>query len=118
LVEDSLERLTERLREQVLGKRDWPAGEKDKVGEKLRPRAEQEVRLAFLLRAVAQTEKIEVNQQDMEAEKAELLKSAQSEEDRQALARHFEENTEAIKAALLDRKVVNFLKSSAAVTEA
>lgn len=119
LVEHALARMLERLRREVLGpRRDWPESERAKLLEQLRPRAEDETRMYYLLRAVAQAEKIEVAPQDLEAERAAALRESRSPEDRAKLEKFLEESKEQLSDALLERKVMKFLRDSAVVAEA
>ena len=119
LVSHETERLLERLRTQLLGaRRDWPEGEKDKLREKLKPKAEDDIRLSYLLQAIADAEKIEVTDADLDAEKARNLESAQDEDEKKQVQELFEERGEAVKGMLRERKVMELLKNSAAVTEA
>ncbi|MBI3547646.1 MAG: trigger factor [Elusimicrobia bacterium] len=119
LVDSTLERMMDRLRRQVMGpKRDWPQGEREKVAEKLRPKAEDEVRLSYLLRAIADAEKITVTDQDHDAEKARSLEGAENDEQKANVARFFDEQRDQVAAMLLERKTVDFLKKSAAIKDA
>jgi trigger factor len=111
--------LLERLRNQVLGpRREWPEGEKDKLREKFKPKAEDDIRLSYLLHAIAEAEKIEVTAQELEAEKTRSVESAQDEAEKQQVLKLFDERAENLKGMLRERKVMEFLKSSAVITEA
>lgn len=119
LVSHETERLLERLRAQLLGsRRDWPEGEKDKLREKLKPKAEDDIRLSYLLQAIAEAEKVEITAEELEAEKARNLEGAQDDEEKKQVHDLFEQRGEAVKGMLRERKVMELLKSSAVVTEA
>lgn len=118
LIEQEMDRLLERLRAQVLGpRREWPEGEKDKLREKFKPKAEDDIRLSYLLQAIAEAEKIEVTAQELEAEKTRSVESAQDEAEKQQVRKLFDERAENLKGMLRERKVMEFLKNSAVITE-
>lgn len=118
LVAGQLERLAERVQEQLLGpSRQLPDEEYKKLREKLSPRAEKEVRLSFLLREIAAAEKIEATAQDIETELNRALEEAPNEERRRSARHFFEEHAEDIKSMIRDRKTVTFINENAAITE-
>lgn len=119
LVAGQLDRLAQRVQEQFVGpNRELPEGEFNKLREKLGPRAEAEVKLSFLLRKIAEAEKIEATPQDVEAELSRTLEDSPSEERRRGIRKFFQEHADEVKGMIRDRKVVAFIKEHAAITEA
>lgn len=118
LVAGQLERLTQRVQEQLVGpNRELPQEEFQKLSEKLAPRAEAEVRLSFLLRKIAEAEKIETTQQDLDGELNRALEESPSEDRKRGIRKFFEEHADEIKGMIRDRKVVGFIKENAAITD-
>ncbi|MBI4422424.1 MAG: trigger factor [Elusimicrobia bacterium] len=118
LVNGQLERLAERVQEQIIGpNRQLPDEEYKKLVEKLTPRAEAEVRLSFLLRAIAAAEKIEATPKEVEEELARTLEDAPSEERRRGIRKFFEERQDEIRGMLRDRKTMVFVRENAAISD-
>lgn len=118
LVASQLERLTQRVQEQMVGpNRELPEEEYKKLQEKLVPRAEAEVRLSFLLRAIAAAEKLEAAPQDLEAELAGALAEAPNEDKKRGIRKFFEEHADEIKGMIRDRKTLKLIHDCAAITE-
>lgn len=118
-VEIELERVLDRLKSRVSGpRREWPQAELQKLRAELRPKAEEEVRLAYLLRAIGRAEKIAATPQEIEEELRRGLEEAKTESDKDALRRLFDERKEEIAGMILERKVLAFVKNSADVKDA
>ncbi|MBI5200530.1 MAG: trigger factor [Elusimicrobia bacterium] len=118
LVAGQLERLTQRVQEQFVGpNRQLPEEEFKKLSEKLAPRAEAEVRLSFLLRKIAEVEKIEATQQDWETELNRALEESPNEERKRGIRKFFEEHRDEIQGMVKDRKTVAFIRENAAITD-
>lgn len=82
--------------------------------EKVRPQAEKDIRLSYLLRAIAAQEKLEVTDADVDALKKKALeeeKNAKPEE----VENYFREHVLSIKASLTEGKVMDFLKTNAKI---
>lgn len=118
LAQAELERMLERFRSQLLGpKRRLPEAEEAKLREKLAPRAEDEVRMAYLLRAIAEAEKLRVEEAEIDAERDRSLQAAESEEHKRGLERFFSERRDDAASMLLDRKTLAFLRDNAAISD-
>ncbi len=118
LVAGQLERLTQRVQEQFVGpNRELPEEEFKKLSDKLAPRAEAEVRLSFLLRKIAEAEKIETSQQDLDLELNRALEESPSEDRKRGIRKFFEEHGDEIKGMIRDRKTVTFIKENAAIAD-
>ena len=85
--------------------------------EEWRPRAERDVRLGLLLPEIARAEDIEVSTEDVDAELRELAE--QQQQPLSQLKRRYKEQgvLEALRASLLERRVVDFLVSEATVSD-
>ncbi len=81
--------------------------------EKSRPQAERDVRLSYLLRAIAAQEKLDATDADVN----DLKKKALDENKDQAemVEKYFQERNLAIRASLTEGKVLDFLKKNAKV---
>ncbi len=118
LVEAQSERLLERLRHRLLGpERQWSAAESGKLKEQLRPQAEKELSLSYILRAIAEQEKIEVTDADLESDLARNLETARSDRQKEEVRRLFAEGRDAIRGLIRDRKTMAFLKEKAVIKE-
>ncbi|MDX6769500.1 MAG: trigger factor [Elusimicrobiota bacterium] len=118
MVERQLEGMLERMKARVFG----GANLNDKVladlKAKMLPQAEDEVRLAFVLNAIAEKEKLEATEAEL---KAELEKGLAEEADpaKQAeMKQAFERRKDSISHVLRERKVVAFLREKAAYKDA
>ena len=118
LVERQLEGMMERMRRELAG----PGRVSDKVlsdlREKLKPKAEDEVRLAFVISAIAEKEKIEASEAELAAELEAGLKAAQTEEKKKDLREAFEKRREQIAHMIRERKTMAFLKGKAVYKDA
>jgi trigger factor len=79
--------------------------------EKTRPQAEKDVRLSYLLKAIATQEKLEVTDADIEV----LHKQALDDKDAKPaeIEKYFQERDMSIRASLMEGKVLEFLKKHA-----
>ncbi|MFA6092809.1 MAG: trigger factor [Elusimicrobiota bacterium] len=111
-LEQNLLRLMRRL-----GMRGLPEAELEKLREKLRSQSEDEVRLSFILASIAVKEKLVVGDEDFAKELEKNLTQAESEEQKKDVKEFFEQRREGITSALRDRKTVDFIRSSAKLTE-
>jgi trigger factor len=118
MVERQLEGMMERMRRQLVG----AANLSDKVladlREKMQPRAEDEVRLAFVLNAIAEKEKIEATDAEVGAELELGLKDAEDDAKKKELRDLFEKRKDQIKHMIRERKTMAFLKEKAAFKNA
>ena len=118
LVSAQLEHMIERLQRQLLGGRgEFPAQQLEELRTKLRPQAEDRVRISFLLPAIAECEKLDVAEAEIEAELDRSLGAAETDADKAAVRRAFSERRDEIKGMLRDRKALDFLRSRAAITD-
>jgi len=84
--------------------------------EKSRPQAEKDVRLSYLLKSIANQEKLEAGNEDVE----ELKKKALAEKEANAaeIEKYFQERDISIRASLTEGKVLDFLKKHAKIKAA
>ncbi len=119
LVTAQLEHMIETLQRQVLrGRDEFTAQQVEEFKTKLRPQAEDRVRLSFLLPAIAQREKIDVAEPEVAAELEKSLAAAPTEERKEAVRRSFAERREDVLGMMRDRKTLEFLRAKAAITDA
>jgi trigger factor len=118
LVEAQLEHMIERLQRQILGGQgEFPAKQLEEIKAKLRPQAEDRVRISFLLPAIAQREKLDVAETEVQAELEKSLAAAETDEKKSGVRQAFKERHDEILGMLRDRKTMDFLRAKAAVTE-
>ena len=106
-----------RLQRQLLGGRgEFSAKQVEDLKTKLKPQAEDRVRVSFLLPAIAAREKLEVPDSELQAELEKSLASAETEEKKAGVRQAFAERREEILGMLRDRKTLDFLRAKASVT--
>ncbi len=118
MVERQLEGMMTRMQRQLVG-----AGNiSDKVfadlKTKMQPRAEDEVRLAFILNAIAEKEKIEATEADLNGELEAGLKDADDEAKKAELREVYAKRKGQIAHMIRERKVMNLLKEKAVYKDA
>ena len=118
MVERQLEGMLDRLRRQLMG----PSQLSDKalgdLKSKLQPKAEEEVRLAFVMNAIAEKEKIEVTDAELAAELEAGLKDAENEAKKKELREVFDKRKDQISHMIRERKTLAFLKDKAVYKDA
>ncbi len=118
MVERQLQGMMERMRRQLVG----AANLSDKVlkdlREKMQPRAEDEVRLAFVLNSIAEKEKIEATDAEVGAELELGLKDAENDGKKKEMRELFEKRKDQIKHMIRERKTMAFLKDKAVYKDA
>jgi trigger factor len=118
MVERQLEGMLERMKARVFG----GAQLNDKVlGDlkaKMLPQAEDEVRLAFVLNAIAEKEKIEATEAELKAELDKGLADEQDPAKQAEMKQAFERRKDSIAHVLRERKVVAFLREKASYKDA
>jgi trigger factor len=117
LVERQLEGMMERMSRQLQGQ-NLPDNVLKDLREKMQPRAEDEVRLAFILNAIAEKEKLDATEAEVAAELEGGLKDAKTEEKKKELRELFEKRKDQIEHVIRERKVMNFLKEKAVYKDA
>jgi trigger factor len=118
MVERQLEGMLERLKARVFGGANLNDKALADLKAKMLPQAEDEVRLAFVLNAIAEKEKIEATEAEL---KAELDKGLAEESDpakKAEMQKAFETRKDSIAHVLRERKVVAFLREKAAYKDA
>jgi trigger factor len=119
LVEAQLEHMMERLQHQLLGGHgEFSPKQAEELKIKLRPQAEDRVRISFLLPAIAQREKLEVAETEVQAELEKSLAAAKTDEDKSGVRQAFSERHDEILGMLRDRKTLDFLRAKAATVDA
>lgn len=118
LVERQLEGMMERMQRQLAGSAQVSEKVLADLKLKLKPKAEDEVRLAFVMSAIAEKEKIEVADADLNAELEAGLKEAENEEKKKELREVFTKRKDQISHMIRERKTMTFLKDKAAYKDA
>jgi len=84
--------------------------------ERIRPTVEKDLRIGYIIHAIAHKEKLEATEADWQAElDKSLTANAKNKEDEKKIRAFFEERKEHILATLNERKVFDFLKKEAVV---
>lgn len=118
LVEAQLEHMIERARQQFLGpKGKFTEKQEAELREKLRARAEDELRIAYLLPAIAEREKLQALAEDVSAELEKNLAAADSEAKKEEIRKLFAERKDSIASMIRERKAMRFIRDKAVVTE-
>ncbi len=89
----------------------------DELVKKLEPVAERNLSLAYILHSIAQKEKVEITEKDLQAELERAMQSASSEKEKAQVKVIFEKRKEYITATLRENKTLDFVKSKASVKE-
>jgi trigger factor len=110
-LEQTLERLTRRFASGV------PENKLAELSEKLRPQCEDEVRLSFILAAIAKKESLKVGEEDVQKELEKGLAKAETEEQKKDVREFFATRRQSIETALRDRKTMDAIKSKAKLKE-
>ncbi|MBI4657112.1 MAG: trigger factor [Elusimicrobia bacterium] len=114
LVREETKELFEILKKRVSTKEEV---KEDVVLEKLKPLAERNLRIAYLLRRIAEKEKIEATEEELNAEMEKSLAGLETEEEKQKLKELFRNRREYILASIAEIKTMNFIKSKALIKE-
>lgn len=117
LVESELKHLTERVK-QSFGMEQISDAEAEDLRKRLLPEAENAVRLGYLLKSVADKEKVEVVDADLEAEKKKSIEAAPNDEEKGKVDEFFAKHKREIGNFILEKKVWKLLKDSAKIKEA
>ncbi len=119
MVERQLEGMMDRMRRQLMGATQLSEKVLADLRAKLQPKAEDEVRLAFVISAIAEKEKIEVSEEELASELEAGLRDAQNEEKKKKELREiFAKRKEHIAQMIRERKTLNFLKAKAVYKDA
>ncbi|HXT02106.1 MAG TPA: trigger factor [Elusimicrobiota bacterium] len=118
LVERQLEGMMERMQRQLAGSAQVSEKVLADLKDKMKPKAEDEVRLAFVLSAIAEKEKIDASEADLNAELELGLKDAETEEKKKDLREVFTKRKDQISHMIRERKTMQFLKDKAAYKDA
>ena len=118
MVERQLEGMMDRMRRQLMGATALPEKTLTDLKAKMQPRAEDEVRLAFVMSAIAEKEKIEATDADLAAELEAGLKDAENDAKKAELKDIFAKRKDQIAHMIRERKTLQFLKDKAVYTDA
>jgi trigger factor len=117
MVERQLQGMMERMQRQ-LGASSLPEKVIADLHAKLQPKAEEEVRLAFVLNAIAEKEKIAASDAEVAGELEAGLKDAETEEKKKELRELFDKRKDQIAHMIRERKVMSFLRDKAVYKDA
>ena len=118
LVERQLEGMMERMQRQLAGAGQVSEKVLADLRDKLKPKAEDEVRLAFVISAIAEKENISVVEEDLASELEAGLKDAETEAKKKDLREVFTKRKDQISHMIRERKTMSFLKEKAAYKDA
>jgi len=119
LVEERVETLTKRMLGNLERQGLVPHGDaqaEKTVREKSRPQAEKDVRLSYLLKAIAEQEKLNATDEDIE--KLRLQAREENKDHPDAVEKYFKDHDLSLRASLTEGKVLDFLKKNAKVKTA
>ncbi|MCK4936407.1 MAG: trigger factor [Elusimicrobiales bacterium] len=85
--------------------------------EKLKPMAERNLRIAYILHNIGEKEKIEVTEKDLQAELDKALASVPTEKEKEQIKDVFGKRKEYITATLRENKTMEFVKAKTSVKE-
>ena len=118
LVEAQLEHRLQQLTRQLLGpSKKWPEKQLEELKAKLRPQAENEVRLSYLLPAIADKERIAALDEEITSELEKSLQAAENDAGKEDIRRLFSERKEAVAGMIRERKTMALIKERAAYTD-
>ncbi len=116
LVEGELRHRLERIRARLLGPRgQWPEAELKAWTEKIRPLVEKDLKISYLLAAIARKEKLLVPDEDLAKELDRNLAAAESDAKKDDIRKAFEGRRDEIRALLLDQKTMAYIKGQAVI---
>ena len=118
MVQRQLEGMMERMSRQLAGAATLPEKMLADLRAKLQPKAEDEVRLAFVLSAIADKEKIEASEAEVRGELEAGLKDAETEEKKKELRDVYERRKDQIAHMIRERKTMAFLREKAVYKDA
>lgn len=118
MVERQLEGMMDRMRRQLMGATQVSAKVLTDLRQKLQPKAEDEVRLAFVMSAIAEKEKIAVSDEELNSELEAGLKDAENEAKKAELRDIFAKRKDQISHMIRERKTLNLLKEKAVYKDA
>lgn len=107
-----LQRTRQRLERQGLLQPNDPQAE-SALRDNVRPQAEKDVRLSYLLKAIAAQENLEAKEEDMDTLRKKALEENKEKTD--AVETYFKDRDLAIRASLTEGKVLDFLKRHAKI---
>jgi len=81
--------------------------------ERVKPQAERDVRLSYLLKAIAEQEKLESVDEEIASLKKKALE--ESKDKQENVDKYFQEHLVSIRASLIESKVIDFLKKNAKI---
>ena len=117
MVERQLEGMMERMKRQLMGATQLSDKVLTDLRQKLQPKAEDEVRLAFVMSAIAEKEKIEVSEAELASELEAGLKDAENDAKKAELREIFDKRKDQISHMIRERKTLNLLKEKAVYKE-
>jgi trigger factor len=117
LVEAQAQHMLERFARQ-LGGQGWNEQQMEDLKKKILPSAEDQVRISYLLPAIAEKEKIEALEADLQAELDKNLNAIESDAKKEEIRKLFNDRKDSIAGMIRDRKTMEFLRAKAQITEA
>lgn len=110
--------LLERLKDQwTQSGKPWPEKEETELLEKLRPDAESQVHLTYVLQAIARKENLEATEEDLALEREANLKRVQAAEEKERLKELFVSQRDNFAAVIRQRKVYDHIRENAKIRE-
>lgn len=116
LVRQEMEELFELLKKKANIKEDQKVSIKD-YEDKLKPIAERNLKITYILNAIAKKENIKATEDDFYNELNNAIKRVKTEDEIKKLKLLFEERKSYIMASIQENKTINFIKSNIKITQ-
>lgn len=116
LTEHQTEHMIARLASRI-GRRDGklPEKEAEELRKTLKPQAEQQVKIQFILAAIGEKEKIDATDEDFKSEFETAVEKAKGEENKKKAREFFEKSKDDVLSAIRERKVIRLIRDSAKI---
>lgn len=116
MVEAQLDHLTERFTSQMVGVKRMGDAARAEIREKLRSRAEDDLRVHFIYNEIAVKEKLDPTDAEISAELEDQLKHTENDAQKSKLRAQFEQRKDEVRSALRARKTNAFLIERAVIS--
>ncbi|MDD4005221.1 MAG: trigger factor [Elusimicrobiaceae bacterium] len=120
LLEHHVESSLKRFSAQMFGNADYkmPDAQKKNLSEKIRPNSERDIKVGYLIHAIARKENLVAAEADFEAELNRNLELARNDDEKKKTREFFSARRPDVLITLTERKVIEYLKQNAKITEA
>ncbi|MFA6582990.1 MAG: trigger factor [Elusimicrobiaceae bacterium] len=119
LLEHHVDLSLRRFTAQMFGSPDhkMPEAQKNNLREKIRPNVERDIKVGYIIHAIARKENLVAAEADVEIELAKNLELARNEDEKKRVREFFATRRSDALITITERKVMNFLKENSKITE-